>query len=230
MTSKPAIAVLGGTGKEGRGLAYRWAKAGFPVLIGSRSEARAKATAAMLRERLGPAAQVEGYENREAARRADVVVVSVPYAGMEALAHDIRDVVQGKLVLSAVVPLKPPKVYQFHLPEGGSAAQTLQAILGPETPVVDAFQHISHELLWEDGPIDGDVLVAGTGRANRERAIALIEAMGLRAIDAGPLENCTVVEGLTSLLIYINRRYQTTHAGIRITGLPESPSGRMEHG
>ncbi len=217
--TRPTIAILGGTGKEGRGLAYRWAKAGYPVIIGSRSPERAQQTVALLRERLGPEAHLQGMENRDAAQAGEIVVISVPYAGLPPLLEHIRDVVQGKLIVNVVVPLKPPKVTKVWLPPAGSVAQEIQEALGPEVAVVDAFQNIAHALLWGDGPIDCDVLVAGKGKANRERVMALVQDAGLRAIDAGPIENCAVVEGLTSLLIYINKRYGSTHAGLRITGL-----------
>ncbi len=220
MPDKPAIAILGGTGKEGQGLAYRWAKAGYAIIIGSRSEDRARQAANRIRERV-PHARIQGMENRQAAQAADIVVVSVPYAGFRPLLEHIRDVVQGKLVVNVVVPLRPPKVTKVHLPQEGSAAQEAQAILGPDVAVVDAFQNISHELLWEDGPVDCDVLVTGRGKANRQRVIALVEDAGLRAWDAGPIENSAVVEGLTSVLIYLNKTYGSTHAGIRITGVPD---------
>ncbi len=218
MVNKPIIAILGGTGKEGRGLAYRWAKAGYPIIIGSRAQERAQQAAEVIRERV-PQAQIQGMENRAAAQTADIVVVSVPYAGFRPLLEHIRDAVQGKIVVNVVVPLKPPKVTKVHLPPEGSAAQEAQAILGPEVAVVNAFQNIAHELLWEDGPIDCDVLVTGKGKANRQRVIALVEDAGLRAWDAGPIENSAVVEGLTSVLIYLNKTYGSTHAGIRITGV-----------
>jgi len=218
MVNKPVIAILGGTGKEGRGLAYRWAKAGYPIIIGSRAQERAQQAAEVIRERV-PQAQIQGMENRAAAQAADIVVVSVPYAGFRSLLEHIRDAVQGKIVVNVVVPLKPPKVTKVHLPPEGSAAQEAQAILGPEVAVVNAFQNIAHELLWEDGPIDCDVLVTGKGKANRQRVIALVEDAGLRAWDAGPIENSAVVEGLTSVLIYLNKTYGSTHAGIRITGV-----------
>ncbi len=220
MVNKPVIAILGGTGKEGRGLAYRWAKAGYPIIIGSRAQERAQQAAEVIRERV-PQAQIQGMENRAAAQTADIVVVSVPYAGFRPLLEHIRDAVQGKVVVNVVVPLKPPKVTKVHLPPEGSAAQEAQAILGPEVAVVNAFQNIAHELLWKDGPIDCDVLVTGKGKANRQKVIALVKDAGLRAWDAGPIENSAVVEGLTSVLIYLNKTYGSTHAGIRITGVPD---------
>ncbi|HFC10368.1 MAG TPA: NADPH-dependent F420 reductase [Chloroflexi bacterium] len=213
------LAVIGGTGKEGRGLAYRWAKAGHTVYIGSRTPAKAARMAETIRARLGnPQAPVWGVGNREAAQRAEVVVLAVPYSAHRATLEAIREVVQGKVVVDVAVPLKPPKVTKAWFPPAGSAALEAQEILGPDVAVVDAFQNIAHAVLWEDAPIEAEVLVAGKGKANRRRVMALVEDAGLRAWDAGPLENTPVVEGLTSVLIYMNKALGTRHVGIRIVG------------
>ncbi|NPA26996.1 MAG: NADPH-dependent F420 reductase [Chloroflexi bacterium] len=218
MQSKPVLAVIGGTGKEGKGLAYRWLKAGYPVIIGSRSLERAQQAAQELKARVGDAADVRGLTNPEAAAQAEIVVVSVPYAGHKAILESIRDAVQGKLVVDVTVPLQPPKVTRAYFPPAGSAALEAQEILGPEVAVVDAFQNIPHTAFWQDPPPTMDVLVAGKGKANRERVLQLVADAGFRGVDAGPLANTPVVEGLTSVLLYINKRYGT-HAGIRIVGL-----------
>jgi len=213
------LAVIGGTGKEGRGLAYRWAKAGHTVYIGSRTPAKAARMAETIRARLGnPQAPVWGVGNREAAQRAEVVVLAVPYSAHRATLEAIREVVQGKVVVDVAVPMKPPKVTKAWFPPAGSAALEAQEILGPDVAVVDAFQNIAHAVLWEDAPIEAEVLVAGKGKANRRRVMALVEDAGLRAWDAGPLENTPVVEGLTSVLIYMNKALGTRHVGIRIVG------------
>ncbi len=226
-TPKPTLAILGGTGKEGKGLAYRWAKAGYPVIIGSRTPPKAEAAAQEIRARLGDAASapVQGMANPQAAAQAEIVVVTVPYAAHRPTLETVREAVQGKIVVDVTVPLKPPKVTKVHMPPAGSAAQEAQEILGPETAVVDAFQNISHELLWEGGPIDCDVLVTGKGKANRLEVIKLVKAAGMRGWDAGPIENSAVVEGLTSVLIYLNKQHKVHSAGIRITGLDERASG-----
>ncbi len=214
---KPILAVIGGTGKEGRGLAYRWAKAGYTVHIGSRTPAKAQRMAATIRERVGqPDTPVFGTDNLTAAQKAEIVVLSVPYSAHKATLEAIAEAVQGKILVDVTVPLRPPKVTKAWFPPAGSAALEAQAILGPETAVVDAFQNIAYALLWEDVPIEADVLVAGKGKANRRRVMALVEAIGLRAWDAGPIENTPVVEGLTSLLIYMNKAYASDHIGIRI--------------
>jgi len=218
---KPIIAILGGTGKEGKGLAWRWAQAGYPVIIGSRTPPKAEAAAEEIRSRLaGRAASVRGAANPQAATQAEIVVLTVPYAAHRPTLEAVRQAVQGKIVVDVTVPLAPPKISKAQMPPAGSAAQEAQEILGPNVAVVDAFQNISHELLWDGGPIDCDVLVTGKGKKNRQAVIQLVQDAGLRAWDAGPIENSAVVEGLTSVLIYLNKTYGSTHAGIRITGLP----------
>ncbi|MFZ6031329.1 MAG: NADPH-dependent F420 reductase [Chloroflexota bacterium] len=220
--SLPAIAVLGGTGKEGKGLAYRWARAGYPVVIGSRTPEKAQAAVAAIAARLAEAphtpAKLEGSDNLSAARQADILVLTVPYAAHRATLESIRDAAQGKLLIDVTVPLVPPKVTKVQMPPAGSAAQEAHQILGDGVEVVDAFQNISHEHLFADRSIDCDVLVAGTSKSARQRALELVQAAGMTGWDAGPLENAVVVEGLTSLLIYINKQYGASSAGIRITG------------
>ncbi len=213
------LAVIGGTGKEGRGLAYRWAKAGHTVYIGSRTPAKAERMAETIRARLdNPQASVWGMGNREAAQRAEIVVLAVPYSAHRATLEAIREAVQGKILVDVAVPLKPPKVTKAWFPPAGSAALEAQQILGPDVAVVDAFQNIAHAVLWEDAPIEAEVLVAGKGKANRRRVMALVEDAGLRAWDAGPIENTPVVEGLTSVLIYMNKALGARHVGIRVVG------------
>lgn len=213
------IAVLGGTGKEGKGLAYRWAKAGYKVIIGSRAAEKAQAAAAELSERLGGNAAIEGMENLPAAQKADIVVLTVPYAAHRETLLAVREALQGKILIDVTVPLVPPKVTRVQMPPAGSAAQEAVEILGEGTQVVDAFQNISYEHLMHDGEVPCDVLVTGTSKAAREQALKLVEAAGLTGWDAGPIENSVVVEGLTSILIHINKQYGTNHAGIRITGV-----------
>ncbi len=220
--SRPILAILGGTGKEGKGLAYRWAKAGYNVFIGSRKAEKAQNAADEVRARLENGnAPVRGLLNPEAAAQADIVVVTVPYAAHRPTLEAVREAVQGKIVVDVTVPLVPPKVAKAQMPPAGSAAQEAQEILGPEVAVVDAFQNISHELLWEGEAIACDVLVTGKGKKNRQVVIQLVRDAGLRAWDAGPIENSAVVEGLTSVLIYLNKTYGSTHAGIRVTGISD---------
>ena len=212
------IAVLGGTGKEGKGLAYRWAKAGYMVLIGSRSSERAVTAASEIMELLEGSSSLVGTSNLEAAKLADIVVLTVPYAAHRETLESVKDVLKGKLLIDVTVPLVPPKVTKVQMPPAGSAAQEAKEIVGEGVEVVAAFQNISHELLLTDEEVECDVLVTGTSKDARTEAIRLVEAAGLTGWDAGPIENSVVVEGLTSVLININKQYGSTHAGIKITG------------
>ena len=213
------IAVLGGTGKEGKGLAYRWAKAGYHVHIGSRDETKAQTVATEVMNLLDGDAAVEGLSNLEAAQKADIVVLTVPYAAHASTLESVRDALKGKILVDVTVPLVPPKVATVQMPAAGSAAQEARQILGADSQVCAAFQNISHEHLLEDGDVECDVLVTGTSKEARAETIKLVEAAGLTGWDAGPLENSVVVEGLTSVLIGINKKYGSTHAGIKITGI-----------
>lgn len=213
------IAVLGGTGKEGKGLAYRWAKAGYRVLIGSRVSERAVTTAAEIMEMLEGSSSLVGMTNLEAAQQADIAVLTVPYAAHRETLEGVKDALKGKLLIDVTVPLVPPKVTKIQMPPEGSAAQEAKAILGDDAQVVAAFQNISHELLLTDEEVDCDVLVTGSSKDARAEALTLVEAAGLTGWDAGPIENSVVVEGLTSVLININKQYGSTHAGIKITGV-----------
>lgn len=217
---KPTLAVLGGTGKEGSGLAARWAAAGYEVVIGGRDAGKAEAAAAELAAAI-PGANVRGADNAAAAAAGEIVVLTVPYAAQQATALAVKDALAGKILVDVTVPLVPPKVNRVQLPEGGSAAMALQAALGDGVRVVSAFQNISaHHLHDLDHELDCDVLVAGDDIAAREAVIALAEAAKLRGFHAGPLCNSVVAEALTSVLISINQRYKVPSAGIRITGLP----------
>ncbi|MFZ5855492.1 MAG: NADPH-dependent F420 reductase [Chloroflexota bacterium] len=213
------IAVLGGTGKEGKGLAYRWAKAGYNVHIGSREAAKAMTAATELMGLLEGEAFVDGMTNLEAAKAADIVVLTVPYAAHRSTLESVKDALQGKILIDVTVPLVPPKVATVQMPAAGSAAQEAKEILGAEAQVCAAFQNISHEHLLDDSDVECDVLVTGTSKEARAETVKLVEAAGLTGWDAGPLENSVVVEGLTSVLIGINKKYGSTHAGIKITGV-----------
>jgi NADPH-dependent F420 reductase len=212
------IAVLGGTGKEGKGLAYRWAKAGYKVLIGSRSSERAVTTASEIMELLEGSSSLVGTSNQEAAQLADIVVLTVPYTAHRETLESVKDFLKGKMLIDVTVPIVPPKVTKVQMPAAGSAAQEAKEIVGEGVEVVAAFQNISHELLLTDEEVECDVLVTGSSKDARTEALRLVEAAGLTGWDAGPIENSVVVEGLTSVLININKRYGSTHAGIKITG------------
>jgi hypothetical protein len=212
------IAILGGTGKEGKGLAYRWAKAGYRILIGSRTPEKARATAQELLDRLGGEAHLEGLSNMEAAQRADIAALTVPYAAHRETLESVKSALLGKILVDVTVPLVPPKVTKVQMPPVGSAAQEAHEILGEEVQVTSAFQNISYEHLLRDEPVECDVLVCGTSKEARAEALILVEAAGLIGWDAGPIENSMVVEGLTSVLLHINKQYGATRAGIIITG------------
>ncbi|HUG34952.1 MAG TPA: NADPH-dependent F420 reductase [Anaerolineales bacterium] len=216
------IAVLGGTGREGKGLAYRWAKAGYKILIGSRSSERAVTAASEIMELAEGDTSVVGTSNREAAQLAEIVVLTVPYAAHRETLESVKDVLKDKLLIDVTVPLAPGKVTKAQMPHAGSAAQEAKEIVGEGVEVVAAFQNTSHELLLTDEEVDCDVLVTGTTREARAEALTLVEAAGLTGWDAGPIENSMVVEGLTSVLININKRYGSTHAGIKITGVKKA--------
>jgi hypothetical protein len=213
------IAIVGGTGKEGKGLAHRWLNAGYTVLIGSRSIEKAAQAANELEQKVGGVRNVKGFVNRDAARQADVVVITVPYAAHTETLKTIAPFVQGKLVVDVTVPLVPPKVTKVQIPADGCAALEARRILGDQVEIGSAFQNISYEHLLNDEPIECDVLVCGTGKETREKVLKLVADAGLKGWDAGPLENSIVAEGLTSILIGINKQFSIDSAGIKITGV-----------
>lgn len=214
------IAVLGGTGQEGSGLALRWAKAGYRVFIGSRDAARAAAAATEMKATLGTA-DIAGCSNKDAAAAADVVVLTVPFPAQRSTVEDVRSVLDGKILVDATVPLVPPKVARVQLPDSGSAVAAVQKMLGSAVRVVSAFQNVSaHHLKDLTHEVDCDVLICGDDPAARETVVDLAADIGLRGVHAGPIENSAAAEALTSILIAMNIRYKVPGTGIRITGLP----------
>ena len=207
------LAILGGTGSLGKGLASRWIKAGHDVLIGSRDLAKAKEISI----KLGLDAS-SGMLNLDAAKSCELACLSVPFAHQESTLLSIDDALVNKILIDATVPLMPPKVMRVQLPEVGSAALNAQAILGTDTTVVSAFQNISAELLQTDADIDCDVLVAGDLIDARNIVIDLAADAGLTGWHAGPLCNSVAAEALTSILIAINKKHSLAHSGIKITG------------
>jgi NADPH-dependent F420 reductase len=221
------VAVIGGTGNEGPGLALRWARSGrYRVIIGSRQLEKAEHVAAELNARLGHDL-LSGMTNPDAAAAAHLAVLTVPYSAHAATLESIRAGLtqaspsgRGKILVDVTVPLQPPKVSRVYIPPGGSAAAEAQALLGGAVRVVAAFQNVGAAHLADlDHPIACDVLVCGDDKEAKAEAIALSEAAGMRGLDAGPLGNAVVVEGLTAVLIGINIRYKVKAAGIKITGL-----------
>jgi 8-hydroxy-5-deazaflavin:NADPH oxidoreductase len=221
MQGRPTLAIIGGTGALGTGLSMRWAAAGYPVVIGSRSREKAEAAAGDITAGNG-APPVRGDGNEAAARAGDIVVIAVPFSSHDSILDEIKHAVAGKIVVDAVVPLVPPKVSLVQLPAQGSAAQMAQARLGDAVRLVSAFHNVGASKLKAQGPVDCDVLVFSNDRAARDTIIALAHDLGTRGIDGGALANSVAAEALTSVLISINRRYKVEGAGIRITGTFDS--------
>lgn len=215
------VAIIGGTGKLGKGLAIRWAKTGYRILIGSRTPEKAVAAAGDIRGKI-PTADVEGMINSIAAEKADIVVLTVPFENHLTTIQSIQNGIQGKILLDTTVPLRPPKVGKVKLPPEGSAAVAAQTYLGDKVTVVSAFHNVGAAHLYSQKKIDCDVLVAGNKKSARETVIELVKAAGMRGFHAGPLANSAAAEAMTSVLIQINKRYNVDHAGIRITGIKMS--------
>jgi predicted dinucleotide-binding enzyme len=205
MTSrKPDIAILGGTGDLGSGLAYQLARAGYKITIGSRSADKAQRAAEALLED-APGTCIRAASNPEAAAGAEVVIMTVPFASHDQIIDSVRDSVQGKIFVDTTAPLVPPKVMRVQLPPGGSAAKAAQERLGENVRVVSAFH-----------------LVCGNNPEARQVVIELAQDIGLTAWHAGAIDNSVVPEALTSILIFLNKKYQLDGAGFRITGTEKS--------
>ncbi|MCW4023840.1 MAG: NADPH-dependent F420 reductase [Candidatus Bathyarchaeota archaeon] len=216
----PTIAIIGGTGREGSAIAGRFAKAGLPVIIGSRDPAKAKSFATMVNLEC-KLDGVTGCTNCEAAQKADIIILAVPYTAINRSIAEIKDCTAGKIVINIASSLDMEKKTRAFINPTGSIAQEIQTFLGPEAKVIDAFQNICPEqLLNYTGDIKTDVLVVGGDRATRDIVINLINRTGITAYDAGPIQNAVAVETLTAALIYINVRYKIVGAGIHISGLP----------
>jgi NADPH-dependent F420 reductase len=220
MTQRRSIAIIGGTGKEGSGLALRWAAARHRVLVGSRDAARAVEKARELAAAAG--APVEGADNEAAVREAEVAVLTVPWAAHGDTLAPLRAALAGRILVDVTVPLAPPRVTRVSLPPGRAAALEAREIVGPDTRVVAALHHISFVHLRDlSHRFDTDVLVCADDRAASDVVIELCADLGLRGLDAGPLENAIAVESMTPVLLYLNKRYAIPGgAGIRITGIP----------
>ncbi|GAB1420970.1 NADPH-dependent F420 reductase [Anaerolineales bacterium] len=213
------IAVLGGTGQVGYGLALRWALNGYEVIVGSRTEEKATAAADEMKAAY-PEAQVKGMHNEAAAEACDLVVLSVPYSAHQSTLETVKPFLSGKILIDLTVPLVPPKVSTVQLPEGQAATLEAQAFLGEDVQVVAAFQNVGAVKLKDpNNEIECDVFVCSNSKAARETVSTLVEAAGLRPIDAGALANAIAAESLTALLIHINKTYKVPGAGIRITGI-----------
>jgi len=215
------IAVLGGTGKEGSALALRWALKGYKVIIGSRSAEKAQAAAAEMNAQLDGEILL-GMGNEDAAAQASIVVLSVPYDAHKATLEAVKPHLEGKVLVDLTVPLAPPAIMTVNVPAGKSACLEAQAMLGAGVRVVAAFQNVSAVKLKDpNNTVDCDVLVCADDEEAKAHVIALVEAAGLRGIDAGPLANAVAAEALTPVLLWINKKYKVKGAGVRITGLAD---------
>ena len=219
------IGILGGTGPEGSGLAYRWARAGEHIVIGSRDPQRAANAATQLRSRIGGTAQIEGADNVGVVAECEIVVLTVPFSGHAALLKQLKSVWKpGTVVIDTTVPLAATVggaatrmlgVWQ------GSAAEQTKELLPTGVTVVAAFQNLGAELLASDDPVQCDILVCSDDEKAKQIAFELAGKIpGARALNGGKLENARIVESLTALLIGLNMRYKVHGAGIRFTGLP----------
>ena len=217
MSGKESIAILGGTGDLGTGLAIRWSRAGHEIVIGSRTLEKAKTAVANL-QRISPETPARAMENADAAAAGDIVVLTVPAEHQLSTLETVRAGLKGKILIDVSVPLVPPRVGTVQLPQAGSAGKRAQDFLGDDVMVVSAFQNIAAHLLQQDIHIECDVLVAGNKRAARDKVIALAAQAGLTGWHAGPIDNAAAAEALTSILIQINRRHHISHSGIRIVG------------
>jgi NADPH-dependent F420 reductase len=215
--SLPTLSIIGGTGDLGSGLARGWSKAGYPVILGSRASEKAEQAAAAL--------QAEGFNNISgttnvaAAEKGEIIIVAVPFSNYETSLAEIKDAVRNKIVVTAVVPLVPPKVFIVQLPQAGSAALMAQAALDSSTKVVGAFHNVGAQKLHTGGKADCDVLVFGDDAEARAEIIKLADAVSNRGVDGGALANSAAAEALTSVLIAINRKYKVRGAGLSISGL-----------
>ena len=218
---KPALAILGGTGDLGTGLARRWVQAGYKVIIGSRTlekaDAAAKDLISVMNSRGVDDYQVEAMINLKAANAADIAILTVPFDHHAGTLESVKGALSGKILIDVTVPLVPPKVARVQLPKEGSAGEIAQAILGDEVMVVSAFQNVAAHHLQEGKGIQCDVLVSGNDKNAREQVIRLVEAAGMKGYHAGLISNAAAAEAMTSVLINLNRQFKG-HAGIKITG------------
>jgi len=217
MEKEITIAIVGGTGSLGRGLTLRLARPEIKVIIGSRDQGRARQAADELNRILGKEL-IAGQLNSEAIKEAGLIIVAVPYEGHEQMVRDLGNGLKNKIVVDAVVPLRKGKPF---VPPAGSALQEAQAILGSEVSVVGALHNISALDLQDSRSSLGDVLVCGDSDVAKQKVMEVIRMIGVRPFDAGPAANAYVVEGLTGVLIYLNRKYKSKHASVKVTGIGE---------
>jgi NADPH-dependent F420 reductase len=215
MENELGVAIVGGTGNLGTALALRLGAPGVKIIIGSRDAEKAKKVVEDLKPKLR-AGEIVGMANAEAVRGADFVVIAVPYEGHMQMVSDLKGQAGGKIVIDTVVPLSKGKPF---VPPAGSALLEAQQILGSEAPVIGALHNISAVDLGDvDSPL-GDVLVCGDDNEAKDRVMQIIQRIGARAFDGGPAGNAYVIEGLTGVIIHLNRKYKSKHGSIRVTGI-----------
>jgi 8-hydroxy-5-deazaflavin:NADPH oxidoreductase len=220
MMPSRSLAIVGGTGALGRALAVRALRHGIAVCIGSRVAQRADAVAQELRREVA-GANVSAASNLEAARRGDLIAVTVPFSSQQETLLTIREAAKGKIVIDTTVPLVPPRVARVQLPPEGCAAVRAQNELGPDIRVVSALHTVAATRLGSDASAReiGDILVFGDDKPSREVVVALLAAMDLSALHGGSLANSAAAEAFTSVLIFLNKHYGADHAGLRILGI-----------
>ncbi len=216
--NRKKIAVLGGTGNLGFALAWRWARAGHEVIVGSRKEDKAQKAASEINERIGDNS-VQGKDNVAAVNAAEIIVMTVPHAAHDATIETIKPHLSGQILIDTTVPLKPPKVDVVQLPDTGCVAVQTQALVEDKARVVAAFHNVAANLLNKDTDINCDVMVTSDDPEARKAVMQLSEDAGCHALNAGVLANAIAAEVFTSILIHMNKKYKTGHAGIKITGL-----------
>jgi 8-hydroxy-5-deazaflavin:NADPH oxidoreductase len=217
MENQLSVAIVGGTGNLGSALALRLGAPGVKIIIGSRDAEKAKKAVEVLKPTLR-AGEVEGMTNKEAVKGAEFVVIAVPYEGHAQMVADLKGQLAGKIIIDTVVPLNKIKPF---VPAAGSALQEAQQILAGEAPVVGALHNISAVDLGAVGSPLGDVLVCGDDAAAKQKVMEIIRRIGVRAFDGGPAGNAYVIEGLTGVIIHLNRKYKSKHGSIKITGIGE---------
>jgi NADPH-dependent F420 reductase len=209
------VAIVGGTGNLGSGLAVRLGAPGVKVIIGSRDAQKAKTAVETLKPKMR-AGELDGTTNQQAIKDAQFIVIAVPYEGHAQMIQDLKGQVTGKIVIDAVVPLN--KLRPF-VPPAGSALQEAQQILGDEAPVIGALHNISAVDLGDMDSSLGDVLVCGDHAEAKQKVMDIIRRIGARAFDGGSAYNAYVIEGLTGVIISLNRKYKSKHGSIKITGI-----------
>ncbi|HEY7558343.1 MAG TPA: NADPH-dependent F420 reductase [Candidatus Binatia bacterium] len=209
------VAIVGGTGNLGGALALRLGAPGVKVIIGSRDAQKAQNAVETLRPKMR-AGDLEGMTNQQAVKDADFVVIAIPYEGQAQMIQDLKGQVAGKIIIDSVVPLNKVKPF---VPPAGSALQEAQQILGDEAPVIGALHNVSAVDLGDVDSSLGDVLVCGDNAEAKQKVMDIIRRIGARAFDAGPASNAYVIEGITGVIIYLNRKYKSKHGSIKITGI-----------